>query len=275
MRFVIRDDDTSYFTQPEELEGVYADIVDVAPVSLAVVPYDVPSFHRGEPDRFYQQGEPVSIEENGALLAYVGAGVAQRRYDVMLHGYNHRYKVTKDVPYDPAYWIPEFVYLADPAEKMMAGKTLLERLFSMKVSCFVPPSNAISPAGLEALGKAGLNLCCVAGRRTLLKANRLNLVAVAVNQLKPSFPYGVRRYVGHRELLCHALTPMCDWEALCRHLEASHAKKSVFAVATHYWELKRNHVTQGVALREMLIELIDRAKRLDAHFCRASEIFAA
>ena len=39
MYFCIRDDDTSFFTSPEELERVYGQISQLGPVSLAVVPF--------------------------------------------------------------------------------------------------------------------------------------------------------------------------------------------------------------------------------------------
>jgi hypothetical protein len=39
MEFCIRDDDTSYFTTPDDLEEVYGSITDHGPVSLAVVPF--------------------------------------------------------------------------------------------------------------------------------------------------------------------------------------------------------------------------------------------
>jgi hypothetical protein len=39
MRFAIRDDDTNYFTQPEQLARVYGAVWEVCPVSLSVVPF--------------------------------------------------------------------------------------------------------------------------------------------------------------------------------------------------------------------------------------------
>ena len=38
MKVAIRDDDTCYFTAPDELERVYSDIWDRVPVCLAIVP---------------------------------------------------------------------------------------------------------------------------------------------------------------------------------------------------------------------------------------------
>ena len=39
MKFALRDDDTSFFTEPGKLEAVYGDVWDRVPVLLAVVPH--------------------------------------------------------------------------------------------------------------------------------------------------------------------------------------------------------------------------------------------
>lgn len=46
MIFAIRDDDTSYFTKPEDLEKAY-DYIQSGPISLSVVPFTVP-IHRDD-----------------------------------------------------------------------------------------------------------------------------------------------------------------------------------------------------------------------------------
>ena len=39
MYFCIRDDDTSFFTSPDELELAYGEIMKHGPVSLAIIPF--------------------------------------------------------------------------------------------------------------------------------------------------------------------------------------------------------------------------------------------
>jgi hypothetical protein len=64
MRFAIRDDDTCYFTRPEELDRAYRWLPASVPVSLAVTPFAVQSFHLGDPVKFYQSGPPQPLEAN-------------------------------------------------------------------------------------------------------------------------------------------------------------------------------------------------------------------
>lgn len=56
MKFAIRDDDTSFFTRPEELLSAY-DFVAEGPISLSVVPRTVPHHEKGVPPPM-ERGSP-------------------------------------------------------------------------------------------------------------------------------------------------------------------------------------------------------------------------
>ena len=93
MKFAIRDDDTSFFTKPEELEKAY-DFVQNGPVSLSVVPYTVP-IHRD--DVFpYGRGNAAlphvsyPLSGNTVLVDYLREAVKTGKYDILLHGYSHQ-----------------------------------------------------------------------------------------------------------------------------------------------------------------------------------------
>ena len=51
LRFCIRDDDTNFFTQPEELERAYGRITQLGPVSLAVVPFCRAGTNKAVPEK--------------------------------------------------------------------------------------------------------------------------------------------------------------------------------------------------------------------------------
>lgn len=274
MKFAIRDDDTSYFTSPEELTAAYGQVWNDIPVSLAVIPYDVPSFHRGIPEKFRQEAAPVSIEENQPLVRRLRSLAGAGHVNIMLHGYNHLYSVTEEVPFDSVHWQPEFTYADDLRGKVARGKALLEKLFGVRVSSFVPPSNAISSTGLRALAESRLNLAGVARPRTLVSANPLNLALMAAVRAHPRYPYSVRHYIGHKQIQCHSLTPSCKWESLSSHLHECARKNGAFVVATHYWEREATHPIERSPLGEMLMELIERGRRLGAEFVTVDQIFA-
>ena len=56
MRFAIRDDDTNFFTSPEEIEFCYKHTWDFCPPSLSVIPF-VQGNWREWQDEFYSTGK--------------------------------------------------------------------------------------------------------------------------------------------------------------------------------------------------------------------------
>ena len=96
MKFAIRDDDTSYFTAPEELEKAY-DFIKEGCISLSVVPNTVYT-HKNTVFPYGKDnlcGE-FDISRNKELVDYLKQNKKENRYDILLHGYNHEYKLVND-----------------------------------------------------------------------------------------------------------------------------------------------------------------------------------
>ena len=69
MKVALRDDDTSYFTDPERLDRVYHDVWDRLPVCLAVVPQAMGFADKAIPERYWQSHRAYPLEENPAIVA--------------------------------------------------------------------------------------------------------------------------------------------------------------------------------------------------------------
>ena len=182
--FAIRDDDTSGWTKPEHLEMTYNEIWGRGiPVSLSVIPESVKCFFLGDPDRFYQTGEKRPVHTNQSLVDFLRPLIESRKIDIMLHGFDHVYVVSKTAgdPGKPAteewmqtlrsgmpgsrlVWRGECAW--KDAEKLfaetMTGKSYLDSVLGCDVSVFVPPSNQI--------GRAGIPSSCAACARLMLPA---------------------------------------------------------------------------------------------------------
>ena len=89
MQFCIRDDDTSFFTSPDDLEAAYGDLTRLGPVSLAVVPFHRAGSSKGVPETFRGRWTVHALHENRALVDYLRQATAQGRFEIMLHGYFH------------------------------------------------------------------------------------------------------------------------------------------------------------------------------------------
>ena len=89
MQFCIRDDDTSFFTSPEQLEQAYGELSQWGPISLAVVPFHRAGTSKGVPEKYRGRWSVHPLHENRSLVEYLRGGIAAGRYEVMLHGYYH------------------------------------------------------------------------------------------------------------------------------------------------------------------------------------------
>ncbi|MGE0866882.1 MAG: hypothetical protein AB7P34_23500, partial [Vicinamibacterales bacterium] len=82
MKVALRDDDTSYFTQPERLDAVYHDIWDRLPVALAVVPHAAGFADKAIPEQYWKAERTFPLDENPELVDRLRAHVAAGRVTV-------------------------------------------------------------------------------------------------------------------------------------------------------------------------------------------------
>ena len=90
MKFAIRDDDTCYFTAPDALARVYADVWDRVPVCLAAVPFAIGYERDGIPREHWRSGIAFPLEQNVELADALRGLLARGRATVALHGYTHQ-----------------------------------------------------------------------------------------------------------------------------------------------------------------------------------------
>jgi hypothetical protein len=252
MYFCIRDDDTSYFTSPDELEREYRDITNDGPVSLAIIPFCRAGKSRGLPPEYRERWSIHPLEDNKSLVKYLRRGIAAGRYEAMLHGYHH----------DEAMNQREFVDGFDLERKVREGKRYLEDLLDTTIRVFVPPHNAIGRSGLDAVRRERLHLGGVAGVRHgwrwsspvtwkvwwRLRRWRMNGHA--------GIPWTLD-LADHKELAGTPVTPLSIFKQNVRRLEEANSIDGVFCVATHYWELvepirDEDGLTVGEHLRKLV-----------------------
>ncbi len=240
MRFCVRDDDTSYFTSPEELEKVYSRWTRLGPVSLSVVPFVRAGNSRGVPPPHRGKWTVHPLQENRALVEYLRAGAGEGRYEIMLHGYHH------DRPGNS----PEFAVSRDFSAQVADGRKYLEDLLDARVRVFVPPHNAIGRAGLRAIVHAGMHLGGAAGVRSgwpLL--SRMTWTAwLRMRRWKRSggvcFPWIVD-LKDHREIACRPVTPGSSIDQNKASIDQARSVGGVCCLATHYWEMGASSLFAG------------------------------
>ena len=255
MYFCIRDDDTSFFTSPEDLERVYGEVSRWGPISLAVVPIHRAGISKGVPERFRGRWSVHPLHENQSLVDYLRTGISSGRFEIMLHGYHH------DEPDGRL----EFAGGAHLAQRIADGRKYLEDLLGTTIRVFVPPCNSIGRQGLRAIARAGLHLAGTTGvRRGWSPLSRKTWsLWLRLRRWRKSGGLGVPWVLDledHREIPGNAVTPASRMQYNEAIFESTLAMGGVFCVATHYWEQGVPSLHAGdPTVGEHLQCLIDRA----------------
>ena len=256
MHFCIRDDDTSFFTSPDDLEDVYGEISRWGPVSLAVVPFHRAGTSKGVPKQFRGRWSIHPLHENRPLVDYLRAGVAMGRFEIMLHGYHH----------DEPDGRPEFAAGDQLSWRIKEGRQYLEQVLGASIRVFVPPRNLIGGAGLRGIARAGLHLGGVAGVRRgwpPLSPGTWSLWRT-LRRWRTSGGIGLPWVLDlgdHREIPGVAITPAACVRQNEAIFENTLTVDGVFCAATHYWEHAAPSRQAGSpAVAEQLRRFVDRAR---------------
>lgn len=232
IKFAIRDDDINYFTKPEELEGIYKNIWDKIPISLAVVPFQSCTKTGAVPEKHWNGNEVFPIENNNELVSFLKGKIRENKVSIMLHGYSH-----KDYKNGHEFGAGENLH-----EKVKEGRTYLENLFSVKIKTFVPPHNFLSKKGLSAVISNGLNILgsfsFSLNSRPFELNNVVNFIKRKSFQLKNKcfyYPFPIK-FINHSELDCFSLISSTDFDTLRQRFELAVNYGGNFCLALHYWE---------------------------------------
>ena len=264
MKFAIRDDDTSFFTKPDDLEKAY-DFLNGGCVSLSVVPWTVP-VHK---DDVFPYGKGIEygfydVADNHELIDYLKEQIPQGKYDILLHGFSHEYSKIDGV------WKAEMLWKSHDQlhEELPKGKTHLEDLFGSPISVFVAPNNAINQNAISVIEDLGMDYSGI-----IQKNDRRVDMRYLVNFAKrwgyraaKKIPYpGILDYGKHKELIAYTLD---NYDRLVFEYQACKRKKQPFVVYTHYWQVNENP-----AIKDLLKRIYEFITKDGAELVALSECF--
>lgn len=237
MKIAIRDDDISFFTNPEDLKKAHEFLGDF-PISLSVVPFTVKDHTGNKPygdvsDEYPKYNE---VGKNKELVEFLKDKIKEEKYEILLHGINHEYK------YNGEEWIPEMLFKDEMelTNKIRESKEYLNSIFDTDIKVFVAPSNMINKEGIRAIEKSNLNFSGIIRHRDrdfsiqylMSYIKRWSYRAFTGSQYG-----GVLHYPKHDELIAYYVSSfddiMKDYENCKRH-------NHPFILYTHYWELLRS-----------------------------------
>lgn len=265
MKVAIRDDDVSYFTNPQELMKAYDFLSEDDCVSLSIVPFTVP-VHRGD---VFPYGEGIrndyyDIADNRELLSFIRDGSRKGRYDCLLHGYSHEYRL------QGKQWIAEMKWKSkDQLKKdLTEGKQHLEMLLGIPIFVFVAPNNSIDQKAISVIEELKMDYSGI----IMYHDRNINLRYI-INFIKRwsfrvlkkiQYP-GILNYGKHKELAAYTVD---DYERLVYEYHVCKKKKVPFVIYTHYWQLNRDE-----KVKRLLKKIYKYAKNDGAQVVPLSQCF--
>jgi|GEM_PF-1581365 len=226
-KIIFRDDDTSYFTRPDQLETIYGRIWEAGhPVCLSVIPAqwgdirvywrDGNPFDPSVPPQYRGKEYPFSIYNNKELCEFLREKVDQNLVEICLHGYSHRFYefITHDI-----HAIQDMLNLG--------MQTLNQAFPNAPIKTFIAPYDRISPVAIkEIIEERAMNLSTMS----------TNLMSIPdVQQIKghgyTQLPNSQWIYVCDEYFYSHRDNPQ---ESLER-VRASISQNELTTIVNHYW----------------------------------------
>ena len=237
MLFAIRDDDTCFFTKPEELSKAY-DFVKDGTISLSCVPYCFP-YHK-DSNPFNTNVEPgyYNIEDNPELIDFLKNGIVSSKFEIMLHGFSHEYKKIGEEYMAEMIWKSKHQI----SDELAHGKKHMEHLLGINIETFVAPNNLADDKCISVLEDLGMNFSGTiwkkfGDRRCDLYYLR-NHIHRTLYHLKYKMPFsGVYHYKHHLELYAHNIR---NFDDAMRIYERCKQENHPFVIYNHYWDLNAN-----------------------------------
>jgi hypothetical protein len=267
MKFAIRDDDTNYFTKPEDLIKIYKNIWDIVPISIAVVPF-VHTTITCVPPEYKHMDSHFPIDRNRNLVEFIKKQINDGKVSIMLHGYGHQV-YENGYEYD----LKDYNTLY---KKTKEGKEYLEKTFGIKIKSFVPPNHALSKEGMKAIVANGLNIVGTASLHKRFTFNQkyiINLTKVLSFRLRHGkrpvrYPY-ILDFGDHKEVYCYVITPKTTFEELKEGLYFAHEKNGVFCVTGHISSMPNDRKTIKI-----MEDIVKESKRLpDVEYVTVDQLF--
>lgn len=255
MRFAIRDDDTNFFTTPQQLEACYHDIWDTVVPTLCLISkvkgnweYWVHEIYKTKQatnwKAWTEDNEAHAIEDNKSLTHFLKQKLHEGKIDLAFHAKYHRNEDEVLPTEQAANYVrgAEFFTTRNLSEYIKHELELLEQLFQYNITVFTPPQNLLSVQGYQAVLKAGLNVCGGGISFTKKEKDWRGIINIAkqglfkITNRDSNYPRTIR-YTHHTELPYHyPLQPNTKLEDLIKQFEMVRRFNGDFVLSTHYVE---------------------------------------
>lgn len=259
MQIILRDDDTNFFTQVDELENAFGELWERGiPVTLGVIPWIKPCKIRGVKFPSCEDDEYFAITQNTHLVKYLKRLVELDLVEIALHGIHHKDYSTG----------AEFVGRTFSRSEIRDAKAYLQATFDTNVTHFIPPHNSINAKNFECVCREGMRVLTsfshLPTERPFGIGNLFHFglsgMSVLIKQNKSYRYKGFKKIFPGFELGCHHILSDEDIEKLLGYLlDRNHDRTKCIGAASHYWEINEKNLSYS--LRKMVENSINSGFR--------------
>lgn len=266
MKFAIRDDDISYFSNPGFIKRIYKGIWETVPISFAVIPF-IHGSVRIVPEA-YKKDRVYPVAENTLLVRLLKKKIREGTASIMLHGYSHE-KGKRG----------EFYTDSDLYQKVKEGKEYLESTFDTRIKNFVAPNHAISKKGMDAVIKNKLNIVGSPGlkdRPIFWKWKHVKNITKTLffrlfHESTIRYPYPLD-FGTHKELYSYGIVESTKEDDIKRGMDFSSKNDGVFCITIHTSAFCRNNQLILDRRHEMLKNIVEKSRTLDAEYVSIDDV---
>lgn len=292
MRFAIRDDDTNYYTTPEDLERCYSDIWDEYPPTLSLISkvkgnwlHWVHQIYKDKQNTDWAAWQADNtiypIEKNEALVSFLKQKAKEHKLDLSFHAKHHRNEdpelpETRNNNYVRG---AEYFTTRNLTEEIKEEVAHLNKIFNCDISVFTPPQNLLSETGYQSVLNAGLNLC--GGGISFYKKERdlkgtynmLRQLMFKVLHKESDYPR-VLKYSNHNEIAYHyPLQPTTRLDTLIYDFDMVRKYNGDFVLSTHYVEFDYPMVyDETITMKRILLDFLDYVSKYKVEKTTLSEM---
>ncbi|MGQ9506349.1 MAG: DUF2334 domain-containing protein [Candidatus Bathycorpusculaceae bacterium] len=304
--FAIRDDDVSYFTDPNKLETIYKDAWKMGfKTSFAVIPMHKATSNLNVPPHLRGTLELYPVWKNEKLTSYLKSMMLHGKVDILQHGFCHTenshlpvlkfdlkegHLISEGKQDIDLREFSEFCGLSinECYEKVRKGKQILENTFNIGVKVFVPPQEYLSrnlwiTLKKESFYVLGFNLYAIPFK----DLNLLKLLSIAFRRLlkKKIFPENlfdiskvpslVSTYKHYWNKYFNEKSARYWFNKVKEEFQDCIKRKGIFILHTHYWEYFYDwldEVSQD-RLLEYLYYILEYVGQYNVWKCRITELF--
>lgn len=281
MRFAIRDDDTNFYTRPEDLEACYGDIWNDFPPTLCLISKVKGNWlkwvhqiykdkHDTDWEAWRNDNEPHPIEDNKELIGFLKNKIAENKLDIAFHAKYHRNEDPEPPQHRENNYVggAEFFTTRDLTDDIKEEVKHLEELLKTDISVFTPPQNLLSQQGYRSVINAGLNIC--GGGIPFYKKEKdlkgvynlsRQLIFKSVNR-NSDYPC-VLKFKNHNEIAYHyPLQPTTRLDSLIYDFDMVRKFNGDFVLSTHYVEFDYPMVyDETITMKKILLDFLHHVNK--------------